>query len=172
MTVKPYVSVPSIAPRRHRVVIIGSGFGGLFAAQASQARRCRCHPDLQDDHHLFQPLLYQVATGILSVGEIAPATRIILRKQKNAEVLLGDVIDIDLTKQTVTSKLLDRDTVTPFDSLIVATGAQQSYFGNDHFDTYAPGMKTIDDALELRGRILGAFEAAELATSPAERDAG
>ena len=113
--------------------------------------------------------LYQVATGILSVGEIAPATRMILRKQKNAKVLLGDVVGIDLKDKTVTSKLMDWQRVTPFDSLIVAAGAQQSYFGNDHFEAFAPGMKTVDDALELRGRILGAFEAAEVTESQAER---
>jgi NADH dehydrogenase len=92
-----------------------------------------------------------------------------LRKQKNTQVLLGEVVGIDLTNRTVTSKLLDWERVTPFDSLIVAAGAQQSYFGNDRFEVFAPGMKTVDDALELRGRILGAFEAAEATTSPAER---
>ena len=163
------MSVPSIAPRRHRVVIIGSGFGGLFAAKHLKRADVDVTLIAKTTHHLFQPLLYQVATGILSVGEIAPATRIILRKQKNTEVLLGDVIGIDLTKKTVTSKLMDWERVTPFDSLIVAAGAQQSYFGNDHFEAFAPGMKTVDDALELRGRILGAFEAAEVTTSPDER---
>ena len=163
------MTVETIAPRRHRVVIIGSGFGGLFAAK--HLRRADVDVTLiaKTTHHLFQPLLYQVATGILSVGEIAPATRIILRKQRNAEVLLGDVVGIDLANKTVTSKLLDWERVTPFDSLIVAAGAQQSYFGNDHFEAFAPGMKTVDDALELRGRILGAFEAAEVTTSEAER---
>jgi NADH dehydrogenase len=164
------VSVPSIAPRRHRVVIIGSGFGGLFAAQHLKRADVDITLIAKTTHHLFQPLLYQVATGILSVGEIAPVTRIILRKQKNAEVLLGDVVAIDLTKRTVTSKLMDWERVTPFDSLILAAGAQQSYFGNDHFEAFAPGMKTVDDALELRGRILGAFEAAEVTVSPAERE--
>jgi NADH:ubiquinone reductase (H+-translocating) len=163
------VSVPSIAPRRHRVVIIGSGFGGLFAAQHLKRADVDVTLIAKTTHHLFQPLLYQVATGILSVGEIAPATRIILRKQKNAEVLLGDVVGIDLAKKTVTSKLMDWERVTPFDSLIVAAGAQQSYFGNDRFEAFAPGMKTVDDALELRGRILGAFEAAEVTMSPDER---
>jgi NADH dehydrogenase len=163
------VSVDSIAPRRHRVVIIGSGFGGLFAAKHLKRADVDVTLIAKTTHHLFQPLLYQVATGILSVGEIAPATRIILRKQKNAEVLLGDVVGIDLKNSTVTSKLLDWERVTPFDSLIVAAGAQQSYFGNDHFEAFAPGMKTVDDALELRGRILGAFEAAEVTTSEAER---
>jgi NADH:ubiquinone reductase (H+-translocating) len=162
------MSVDRIAPR-HRVVIIGSGFGGLFAAKHLKRADVDVTLIAKTTHHLFQPLLYQVATGILSVGEIAPATRIILRKQKNTEVLLGDVVAIDLTKKTVTSKLMDWERVTPFDSLIVAAGAQQSYFGNDHFEAFAPGMKTVDDALELRGRILGAFEAAEVTTSEAER---
>src|SRR5215475_3709408 len=156
--------------RRHRVVIIGSGFGGLFAAKHLKRADVEVTLIAKTTHHLFQPLLCQVATGILSVGEIAPATRIILRKQKNAEVLLGEVVAIDLQKRTVTSKLLDWERVTPFDSLIVAAGAQQSYFGNDQFEVFAPGMKTVDDALELRGRILGAFEAAEVTTSPAERE--
>ncbi|WP_006244256.1 NAD(P)/FAD-dependent oxidoreductase [Mycolicibacterium tusciae] len=163
------MTVDNIAPRRHRVVIIGSGFGGLFAAKGLKRADVDVTLIAKTTHHLFQPLLYQVATGILSVGEIAPATRIILRKQRNAEVLLGDVVGIDLKNKTVTSRLLDWERVTPFDSLIVAAGAQQSYFGNDHFEAFAPGMKTVDDALELRGRILGAFEAAEVTTSDAER---
>src|SRR4051812_12215600 len=156
-------------PRRHHVVIVGSGFGGLFAAKHLKRADVDVTLIAKTTHHLFQPLLYQVATGILSVGEIAPATRIILRKQKNAQVLLGDVVDINLKDNTVTSKLLDWERVTPFDSLIVAAGAQQSYFGNDQFEAFAPGMKTVDDALELRGRILGAFEAAEVTTSAEER---
>ena len=154
---------------RHRVVIIGSGFGGLNAAKALKRADVDVTLISKTTTHLFQPLLYQVATGILSEGEIAPTTRLILRRQKNVRVLLGEVNDIDLTAKTVTSKLMGMETVTPFDSLIVAAGAQQSYFGNDEFATFAPGMKTIDDALELRGRILGAFEAAEVATDPAER---
>ncbi|WP_067894579.1 NAD(P)/FAD-dependent oxidoreductase [Nocardia vaccinii] len=156
--------------QRHRVVVIGSGFGGLFACRHLKKTDVDIVLISKTSTHLFQPLLYQVATGILSTGEIAPATRIVLRKQQNVRVIMGDVHDIDLTNRTVTSELLNRDTVTPFDSLIVATGAQQSYFGNDHFATYAPGMKTIDDALELRARILGSFEEAELARTPEERD--
>jgi NADH dehydrogenase len=163
------MTVESSAPRRHRVVIVGSGFGGLFAAKHLKRADVDVTLIAKTTHHLFQPLLYQVATGILSVGEIAPATRIILRKQKNAQVLLGDVVGINLKNKTVTSKLLDWERVTPFDSLIVAAGAQQSYFGNDQFEAFAPGMKTVDDALELRGRILGAFEAAEVTTSEEER---
>jgi NADH:ubiquinone reductase (H+-translocating) len=154
---------------RHRVVIIGSGFGGLTAAKAFKRADVDVTLISKTNSHLFQPLLYQVATGILSEGEIAPSMRLILRKQKNVKVLLGDVEEIDLTAQTVRSRLMDMHTVIPFDSLIVAAGAQQSYFGNDHFAIYAPGMKSIDDALELRGRILGAFEAAEVTTDPAER---
>ncbi|MFC9789816.1 NAD(P)/FAD-dependent oxidoreductase [Rhodococcus sp. NPDC127528] len=163
------MSVQSEQSPRHRVVVIGSGFGGLFAAQSLKRADVDVTLIARTTHHLFQPLLYQVATGILSVGDIAPATRLVLRKQRNAEVLLGDVVDIDLEAQTVTSELLDRTTVTEFDSLVVAAGAGQSYFGNDRFARYAPGMKTIDDALELRGRILGAFEEAELSDDHEER---
>jgi NADH dehydrogenase len=155
---------------RHRVVIIGSGFGGLTAAKALKRADVDITLISRTTTHLFQPLLYQVATGILSEGDIAPTTRLVLRKQRNVRVLLGEVNAVDLNAKTVTSKLMDMQTVTPYDSLIVAAGAQQSYFGNDEFATYAPGMKTIDDALELRGRILGAFEAAEVSTDPAERE--
>ncbi len=153
-----------------RVVVIGSGFGGLFTAKALKRADVEVTLIAKTTHHLFQPLLYQVATGILSEGEIAPATREILKRHKNARVLLGEVTRIDLEARTVTHELLDRVTVTPYDELVVAAGAGQSYFGNDAFARYAPGMKSIDDALELRGRIFGAFELAELATDPAEVD--
>ncbi|ART68892.1 FAD-dependent oxidoreductase [Mycobacterium dioxanotrophicus] len=155
---------------RHHVVIIGSGFGGLKAARSLKHADVDVTLISRTTTHLFQPLLYQVATGILSEGEIAPTTRLVLRDQKNVRVRLGEVEGIDLQAKTVTSKLMSQETVTPYDSLIVAAGAQQSYFGNDHFATFAPGMKTIDDALELRGRILGAFEAAEVVTDHAERE--
>ena len=154
---------------RHHVVIIGSGFGGLNAARALRRADVDVTLISKTTTHLFQPLLYQVATGILSEGDIAPTTRLILRRQKNVRVLWGDVSEIDLTAKTVTSHLMGMQTVTPFDSLIVAAGAQQSYFGNDQYAAFAPGMKSVDDALELRARILGAFEAAEVATDPAER---
>jgi NADH:ubiquinone reductase (H+-translocating) len=155
---------------RHRVVIIGSGFGGLNAAKSLKRADVDVTLISRTTTHLFQPLLYQVATGILSEGDIAPTTRLILRKQKNVRVLWGEVNAIDLTAKTVTSHLMGMETLTPYDSLIVAAGAQQSYFGNDDYAAFAPGMKSIDDALELRGRILGAFEAAEVATDPAERE--
>jgi NADH dehydrogenase len=153
---------------RHRVVVIGSGFGGLFGTQALKRADVDITLIAKTTHHLFQPLLYQVATGILSEGEIAPATREVLARQRNARVLLGTVTHIDLEARTVTSRVLDRETVTPYDSLIVAAGAGQSYFGNDHFAQFAPGMKSIDDALELRGRIFSSFEWAELASTPKE----
>ncbi|MCU1599307.1 MAG: dehydrogenase, FAD-containing subunit, partial [Frankiales bacterium] len=153
-----------------RVVIIGSGFGGLFAAKALKRADVDITLIAKTSHHLFQPLLYQVATGILSEGEIAPATREILKRQKNARVVLGDVTGIDVEARTVTSQLLDRTTATSYDELIVAAGAGQSYFGNDQFARHAPGMKSIDDALELRGRIFGAFEIAENATDTDEID--
>ena len=155
---------------RPRVVIIGSGFGGLFAAKALKRAPVDVTLIGKTANHLFQPLLYQVATGILSEGEIAPATREILKHQDNTRVVLGEVTDLDLTARTVTSTVLGRTTVHPYDELIVAAGAGQSYFGNDQFAEFAPGMKSIDDALELRGRIFGAFELAELATDQAEID--
>jgi NADH:ubiquinone reductase (H+-translocating) len=158
------------ATDRHKVVIIGSGFGGLTAAKTLKRADVDIKMIAKTTHHLFQPLLYQVATGIIASGEIAPPTRVILRKQKNAQVLLGDVTHIDLANQTVTSVLLGHTYVTPYDSLIVAAGAGQSYFGNDHFAEWAPGMKSVDDALELRARILGAFEQAERSSDPARRE--
>src|SRR6476661_6586566 len=158
------------ATDRHKVVIIGSGFGGLNAAKALKRADVDIKLIAKTTHHLFQPLLYQVATGIISTGEIAPPTRIILRNQKNAQVLLGEVSHIDLANQTVKSELLGHTYVTPYDSLIIAAGAGQSYFGNDHFAEGGRGMKTVDDALELRGRILGAFEQAERSSDPARRE--
>lgn len=154
---------------RHRVVVIGSGFGGLFATKHLGRSELHVTVISRTTHHLFQPLLYQVATGILSEGEIAPATRDILRLRRNVEVLLGDVQAVDLQARTVTSTALGTTTVTGYDSLIVAAGASTSYFGNDEFALDAPGLKSVDDALELRGRIFGAFELAELASNEAER---
>lgn len=153
---------------KHQVVVIGSGFGGLFGTKSLKRSDVEVTMVAKTTHHLFQPLLYQVATGILSQGEIAPPTREVLAKQKNAQVLLGDVTEVDLEARTVTHNVLGRESVSTYDSLIVAAGASQSYFGNDHFADFAPGMKSIDDALELRGRIFGAFEMAENAASRGE----
>jgi NADH:ubiquinone reductase (H+-translocating) len=150
------------APPRHRVVIVGAGFGGLFAARA--LRRAPLDVTVIDrtNHHLFEPLLYQVATGLLSVGAVAPPIRDVLRRHENTRVLLGEVTDIDLAAREVHLDTRGRRSVVPYDSLIVAAGATQSYFGHDEFAVHAPGLKTIDDALELRGRIFGAFEMAEV----------
>jgi NADH:ubiquinone reductase (H+-translocating) len=155
--------------RRHHVVIIGSGFGGLFAAKELKNANVDVTVISKSAHHLFQPLLYQVATGILSEGEIAPATREILRRHKATRVMLGEVRDIDMARHTVTSVAGGVHTVTTYDSLIVAAGATTSYFGHDEFAENAPGLKSIDDALELRGRILSAFEMAEITEDVAAR---
>src|SRR5271168_2153498 len=157
--------------RQHRVVIIGSGFAGLFAARA--LRRAKVDVTVLDrtNHHLFQPLLYQVATGVLSEGDIAPPMRDVLRRQENTTVLLGEVVHIDLASRDVSLDTFGTKFAVPYDSLIVAAGAAQSYFGHDEFAAHAPGMKTIDDALELRGRIFGAFEMAELDAEVEHRDA-
>ncbi|MCS4489366.1 NAD(P)/FAD-dependent oxidoreductase [Corynebacterium sp. ES2794-CONJ1] len=155
---------------RHHVVVIGSGFGGLFAVNNLKNADVDITLIDRTNHHLFQPLLYQVATGILSSGEIAPATRQILNEQENVNILKGEVTDIDLQTKTVRTELGGFHKLVSYDSLIVAAGAGQSYFGNDHFAEFAPGMKTLDDALELRARIMGAFERAELSEDLEERD--
>jgi NADH dehydrogenase len=156
----------------HRVVVVGGGFGGL------PATRFLGHVDgvevtLVDrrNHHLFQPLLYQVATGMLSPGQVAPPLRYVLRRVPNAKVELLEVDDFDLDRRIVhaTRPPSGEPVELEYDSLIVAAGAGQSYFGNDEFALYAPGMKTIDDALELRRRIFGIFELAETASTPEER---
>jgi NADH dehydrogenase len=151
------------------VVVIGSGFAGLNAVKKLKRADVDIKLIARTTHHLFQPMLYQVATGIVAEGAIAPPTRVILRKQRNVQVLLGDVTHIDLAGKYVESELLGHTYQTPYDSLIIAAGAGQSYFGNDHFAEFAPGMKSIDDALELRGRILSAFEQAERSNDPERR---
>lgn len=156
--------------RQHRVVIIGSGFGGLFAAKALRRQPVDVTLIGRTTHHLFQPLLYQVATGILSEGEIAPVTREVLRRQRNVTVVLGLVERVDLAARVVHWRLHEERGTTAYDSLVVAAGAGQSYFGKDQFATFAPGLKTIDDALELRARIFWAFERAEVEPDPAERE--
>ena len=145
-------------PNRHRVVILGGGFGGLYAAQA--LKRAPVEITLIDrrNYHLFQPLLYQVATGSLSPGEVAAPIRGILNKQKNTQVLLGEATEIDPNAKRVT--LRDGGTVE-YDSLIVATGSQSSYFGNDQWREWAPSLKSIEEATAIRHKILYAFEAAE-----------
>jgi NADH dehydrogenase len=144
---------------RHRVVIVGGGFGGLYAARAlGRERRVELTVVDRRNFHLFQPLLYQVATGALSPGEIAQPLRAILRRNRNTRVILGEAVGIDVERQEV--RLRDGG-VVGYDTLVVASGAHHSYFGNEAWARDAPGLKTIDDALEIRRRIFIAFEAAE-----------
>jgi NADH:ubiquinone reductase (H+-translocating) len=152
----------------HRVVIVGGGFGGLYAAQA--LKRAPVEITLVDraNHHLFQPLLYQVATGILTEGEIAPPLRGVLRRQRNARVLLAEVTGFDLQARTV---LAGDGHQIPYDTLIVAAGASVDHRRPEDGSELAPGLKSLDDAREVRSRILRAFEQAELADDPRERDA-
>ncbi len=159
-------------PGRHRVVIVGGGFGGLAAARFLGYVPVDVTLVDRRNHHLFQPLLYQLATGMLSPGQIAMPIRHILRKAKNVRVELAEVTGFDLDRSLVqaTAAVTQRAFEIPYDSLIVAAGATHSYFGQDQFAPFAPGMKTIDDALELRRRIFSAFEIAEVATDPIDRD--
>jgi NADH dehydrogenase len=147
------------------VVIIGGGFGGLDAARVLKRAPVRVTLLDRHNHHVFQPLLYQVATAALSPGDIASPIRWILRHQANVEVFLADVRSIDLERRLV---LTDRDPI-PYDFLIVATGATHAYFGHPEWANRAPGLKTLDDALEMRRRVLLAFEAAERVTDAAEQ---
>jgi NADH dehydrogenase len=152
------------------VVIVGGGFGGLPACRYLGKMPVEVTLIDRRNHHLFQPLLYQVATGVLAPGQIAPPLRHIVRRDENVTVELAEVSDVDLERRVVTAVRPFGDTFeVPYDSLIVATGVTQSYFGHDEFARFAPGMKTIDDALELRRRIFGAFEMAETARDDEER---
>ncbi len=151
----------------HHVVIIGAGFGGLYAARKlGHDGQVQVTVVDRRNFHLFQPLLYQVATGALAPGEIAQPLRSILRRQRNTRVVLGQAMDIDPAAQEVV--LADGGRIG-YDSLIIATGARFSYFGNDSWAKNAPGLKTVDDATEIRRRIFIAFEAAEREANPARR---
>jgi NADH:ubiquinone reductase (H+-translocating) len=151
---------------RPRVVIVGGGFGGLYAARSLK------HADVdvtlidRRNFHLFQPLLYQVATGALSPGEIASPLRYVLNRQKNARVLLGEVTDIDVDKREV---ILTDHSRVPYETVIFATGSTHSYFGHPEWAAPAPGLKTVEDATEIRTRFLLAFERAEKDTDPEAR---
>jgi NADH dehydrogenase len=151
-----------------RVVIVGGGFGGLYAAK--QLGRAPVRLTLIDrrNFHLFQPLLYQVATGGLSPGEIASPLRVVLKNNLNTEVILGDVRDIDVENRRV---LLGDGASYGYDFLIVATGSTHHYFGKDEWQKLAPGLKTVEDATEIRSRILAAYEHAEREPDPAKRRA-
>jgi len=160
----------AMASQRHRVVVVGGGFGGLNTARALAGANVDVTVVDRTNHHLFQPLLYQVAAGILPPGLIAPALRRVLRRQTNARVLLAEVYDLDLERKVVHAREPDgRPRELPYDTLVVAAGATHSYFGNDHFAEFAPGMKTVEDARYLRDGILSKFEMAEWTTDPRER---
>jgi len=153
---------------RHRVLIIGGGFGGLRAARALRSAPVDVTVIDRRNYHLFQPLLYQVATGSLSPGQIAAPIRAVLSRQKNTRVLLGDVVDIDPGAKRV---VLADGAEFEYDLLIVAAGSQTSYYGHDGWSQWAPGMKSIEEATNIRHKILYAFEVAERLTDPAERHA-
>jgi NADH dehydrogenase len=150
-----------------RIVIIGGGFGGLYAAKTLRNAPVRITLVDRRNYHLFQPLLYQVATAALNPSDIAAPIRAVLRKQKNASVILGDAQSIDLDRRIIT--LADGELT--YDILIIATGATHSYFTHPEWEANAPGLKTIEDALEIRRRVLLAFEAAERGTDPERQQA-
>src|SRR6476646_454846 len=155
---------------RERVVVVGGGFGGLNATRALASADVDVTVVDRTNHHLFQPLLYQVAAGILPPGLIAPALRGVIKKQRNARALLADVYELDLKNKVVRSSAPDgREVDLPYDTLVVAAGATHSYFGKDYLAEFAPGMKTVEDARYLRDAILSKFEMAEIATDPKER---
>src|SRR4051812_14697473 len=151
-----------------RIVIIGGGFAGLSSAQTLAKVDARIPLVDRRNYHLFQPLLYQVATAALNPSDIAAPIRGILRRQKNLSVILGDATEIDVNHRSVS---LSDGAKLSYDYLAVATGATHSYFGHPEWEAHAPGLKTIDDALEIRRRILFAFEAAERETDAAVQQA-
>ena len=158
----------ALADPRPRVVIVGGGFAGLYAAKG--LGRTPVHVTLVDrrNHHLFQPMLYQVATAALNPSDIASPIRSIVRSQKNTDVVLGEVVDLSTDSREV---LLADGVSFPYDYLIVATGARHSYFGHDEWEAIAPGLKSLEDAVEIRNRVLLAFEEAEREITPARREA-
>lgn len=141
-----------------KVVVIGGGFGGLNLAKGLKKAKMEILLIDKTNHHLFQPLLYQVATAALSPGEIATPIREVLRHQKNTSVIMGDVVQIDKNKKEL---VLGNGDIISYDYLVIATGARHSYFGNDKWEPFAPGLKTISDALQIRERVLISFEKAE-----------
>ena len=155
------------ATTRPRVVIVGADFGGLKAARGLRNAPVDVTVIDRNNHHLFQPLLYQVATAGLSPADICAPIRSILRRQANTSVILAEVTGVDLQEQRV----LIHDKAVPFDYLILATGARHSYFGHDDWEPFAPGLKSISDATALRRNILLAFEAAEIETDPDKKRA-
>src|SRR5436190_5737624 len=153
--------------RRPSVVIVSGGFGGLAAAKALKNTPAQITLIDRNNHHLFQPLLYQVAIAVLGPGQIASPIRTILRKHKNTTVLLGEVTSVDKDQRCVFANSADRQHVpVPYDYLILATGATHSYFGHDEYEKFAPGLKGLADAVAVRNKILKAFETAEAEEEP------
>lgn len=155
---------------RHHVVIVGAGFGGVNAAKELADADVDITLINNTNHHLFPPLLYQVATGLMSSGEITGDIRQMFANQQNVRIVRGTVETVDVAAKTVTSVEGGKESTFGYDSLIVAAGAGQSYFGNDHFAEFAPGLKTLDHAFEIRARLIAAFERAELAETAEERE--
>src|SRR5215510_4058426 len=164
----PSIKTVNAGSQQWRVIIVGGGFGGLRAAQAMKSAPIEVTLIDRRNYHLFQPLLYQVATGSLSPGEIAAPLRSVLSRQKNTRVLLGEVVDLDPVAKRV---LLADGASFEYDSLIVAAGSQTSYYGHDTWRTWAPGMKSVDEATNIRHKILYAFEVAERIEDPVQRRA-
>jgi NADH dehydrogenase len=155
---------------RRRVVIIGGGFAGLFAVRALGRAPVQVTLIDRAEHHLFAPLLYQCATGILSEGKIATPLRELLKKRRNVRFVMAEATGIDAERRRVLARRpLGEELEYGYDYLILAAGVRQSYFGHDEYAAFAPGMKTIEDAMRIRRRVFGAFEMAESATDPAER---
>src|SRR5215469_14036648 len=155
---------------RPQVAIVGGGFAGLFAARALGQGDFSVTLIDQTAQHVFQPLLYQCATGILSEGQITAPLRRLFRRHRNLECVLAEAVDIDVASQClICRKPAGERLEVPYDHLIVSAGVTQSYFGHDEFAAWAPGMKTISDALMIRRRVFGAFELAETAADPAEQ---
>jgi NADH dehydrogenase len=161
---------PGGAGAPHRVVIVGGGFAGLFAARELRGDEFAVTLIDRSEHHLFQPLLYQCATGILSEGQITTPLRHVLRKHRNLDCVMAQVLDVDPDRRLVfCERPFGERAEFGYDSLIVAAGVEQSYFGHEEFRPWAPGMKSISDALTIRRRVYGAFELAESAADPVER---
>src|SRR5215510_14298901 len=150
-----------------RIVIVGGGFGGLAAAKALRNSPVRVVLVDRANHHLFQPLLYQVAISVLTPGQIASPIRAILRKQRNTTVILGEVTGVDKDRRCVFASSADREGVPlPYDYLILATGVSHSYFGHQEFEKFAPGLKSLADAVAVRNKVLQTFEQAEAEEDP------
>ncbi len=157
-----------MSAQKHRLIVIGGGFAGIDICLGLKGINVDVTLIDRRNFHLFQPLLYQVATGGLSPGDITAPLRTVVKANKNVRTIMGDVTDIDVDKREV---ILADQPALPYDTLIVATGVGGSYFGNDQWASFAPGLKTIEDATSIRARVLHAFEQAELATTREQRDA-